>query len=95
MSPHELLQLCQDNIAEWDEHKIGEEPTVMLTLSRKTVPTGKSVRLYGRTGPKGKIANIRKTQTGFAVVAYFPAIPIAQDIADHLGIELKGANEAF
>lgn len=94
MKPEELLQLCQSSIKEWNEHQIGEKPTVMLVLSRKRAPTGKNIRLYGRTGPKGRIANIRQTDTGFAIVAYFPAIPIAQDVADHLGIELKGASEA-
>lgn len=94
MSPEELLQLCQNSIAEWNEHQISDAPTIMLAITRKTAPTGKSIRLYGKSGPKGRIATIREAETGYSVVAYFPAIPIAQDIADHLGIELKGATEA-
>ena len=89
MTPNELLDLCIAQIQEWSEHPVTDDPTVMLVVSRKSAPTGASIRLHGRSGPKGRIANIRETDKGYEIVAYFPAIPIAQEIAAHLGIEIK------
>ena len=89
MTPRQLLDLCLENIREWAEHPFTDEPTVMLVLPRKTAPMGESIKLYGRAGPKGRIANIRETETGYDVVAYFPAIPIALEVAEHLGIKIK------
>ena len=93
MTPRELLDRCLESMKQWAEHQIGEEPTIMLVVPRKTAPMGESIRLYGRSGPKGRIATIKEAQDGYEVVAYFPAIPIAQDIAAHLGIEIRIVSE--
>lgn len=88
MTPQELLDSCIARILEWnDGERFSDEPTICLTLQRTNAPTGDSVRLYGRSGPKGRLATCRQRDGGWMVVAYFPAHAIAVDVALHLGLD--------
>lgn len=86
MTPPELLASCMERINAWNAgEQFCDEPTIALTLERPKPPAGDSVRLYGRSGPKGRLANCRPMNGAWQVVAYFPAVAIARDVAEFLG----------
>lgn len=88
MTPQELFDACMERIVEWNGgERFADEPTICLTLQRKNPPSGDSVRLYGTSGPKGRLATCRPRDDGWMVVAYFPAHAIAVDVALHLGMD--------
>lgn len=81
MSPVDLLDLCMASVARWNaEGATGPAPTVLLVVPKKRCPTGETVALFGRWGPRGRIATIRETDAGYDVVAYFPAIAVVQEM---------------
>ncbi len=86
MTPPELLASCMERIDSWNAgEQFCDEPTIALTLQRPRPPGGDSVRLYGRSGPRGRLANCRPKGDGWQIVAYFPAVAIARDVAEFLG----------
>ena len=93
MQVKELFDLCLDAVDRYNRGEVyAEQPLVMLVLTRKTCPKGKGIRLYGRQGPLGDIANIKIRDDGaFDVCAYFPAIPILESLAQELGVTLPGS----
>jgi hypothetical protein len=89
VTPQELLDSCLERIAVWNAgERYADEPTMALTLQRAKPPTGDHVRLYGRSGPRGRLATCRPRGDGWMVVAYFPAAAVARDIAKGLGVEV-------
>lgn len=89
MTPRELLDACLERLAVWNAgERFADEPTMALTLQRANAPTGDHVRLYGRSGPRGRLATCRPRDGGWMVVAYFPAAAIASDVAAALGVEV-------
>ncbi len=77
MKPVELFDICVDAVNRWNvREQITDVPTVMLVIPRLVCPKGDSIRLLGKSGPLGRIATVKETESGFDVVAYFPALPI-------------------
>lgn len=90
MTPKELFDACMERIEAWNAgEQFTDEPTLALTLQRPRPPSGDTVRLWGRSGPRGRLATCRPRDGGWMVVAYFPAVPIVRDIARELGVDLK------
>lgn len=87
MKPIELFDLCMDAIDRFNRGEVfAERPFIMLTIPRTSCPRGKTVRLFGRTGPAGDIATVKdRTDGQFDVVAYFPAVPIVQALGEMVG----------
>jgi hypothetical protein len=56
--------------------KAAQNVGLYLTIPRKGLPKGSSIRMFGRSGPIGKICCVNKTAHGFDVVAHFngPAV---------------------
>jgi len=87
MTPQELLDGCIERIMAWnDGERFADEPTMALTLQRAKPPSGDSIRLFGRSGPKGRLATCRPRDGGWMVVAYFPAYAIAKGLAEEMGL---------
>ena len=87
MDPASLFDLCMSSIDRWNkEGGIASEPTIMLVVPRQRYPTGETIALLGRRGPRGHIATIREGGTGYEVVAYFPAVEVIETIAQALGL---------
>ena len=82
MHPRELLDLCTASVERWKADGGGEPPaSVLLVVPRSRCPAGRTIALYGRSGPRGRIATIRENATGYDVVAYFPAMAIIDEIS--------------
>lgn len=84
MSPLDLFNLCMDAIARFNAGEVfAEMPFVILTLPRAECPRGKTIRLFGKTGPLGNIATVKECPSGgYDVTGYFPAAPIIQALRD-------------
>lgn len=91
MKPLELFDLCMDAIDRFNQGEVfSERPFVMLTIPRASCPRGKTIRLFGRTGPAGDIATVKVRDDGqFDVVAYFPAVPIVVALGDMVGTKVN------
>lgn len=90
MTPSHLLELCIDAIDRFNRGEmIAKAPFILLTVPRDKLPTGKTIRLFGRTGPAGDIARVNRKGDRFEVVAYFPAVPIIQALGDIVGAPVK------
>lgn len=91
MKPVELFDLCMDAIDRFNRGEVfAEKPFVMLTLPRPGKTCGRTIRLFGNSGPKGDVATAhRRADGGLDVVAYFPAIPIIQALGKEMGIKVK------
>lgn len=58
-------------------------PTIMLKMPLAKPPRGSGIRLFGRSGPAGRVARIDRVEGGFApfeAVAFFPAIKVRATI---------------
>lgn len=87
MDPRALIDLCMQSIDRWNaDGGTGPEPTILLVLPRERCPTGDTVALLGRRGPRGRIATIRETLGGYDVAAYFPAVAVIDEIARAIGM---------
>ena len=87
MQPEELLTLCRRSIAErHGEGDDGAVATVMLVVPRVNCPKGRTVALFGTSGPRGRIATVKETRTGYDIVAYFRAAAIVDALAGHLDV---------
>ena len=81
MTPAELVDLCTTSIGAWRaEGGAGPAPSIMLVVPRRRCPSGETVALFGRSGPRGRIASIRETEHGYDVVAYFPAAGVLDEV---------------
>jgi hypothetical protein len=81
MSPADLVDLCTTSIERWRSGGCaGSAPSILLVVPRTRCPSGETVSLFGRSGPRGRIANIRETPRGYDVVAYFPAAAVLEEI---------------
>lgn len=91
MKPVELFDLCMDAIDRFNRCEVfADKPFVMLTLPRRNKTCGRTIRLFGNTGPTGDVATVhRRADGGLDVVAYFPAIPIIQALAKEMGVNVK------
>lgn len=82
MTPHGLVDLCTAAVDAWnDGGRTDPPPSVLLVVPRARCPSGDTVALFGRGGPRGRIATIRETPGGYEVVAYFPAAAVLDAIA--------------
>ena len=91
MKPVELFDLCMDAVERFNAGEvIADAPFVMLTLPRPGKTCGRTIRLFGKTGPTGQVATAhRREDGGLDVVAYFPAIPIIRALGDEMGVKVK------
>ncbi|GLI99171.1 hypothetical protein [Sphingobium sp. BS19] len=90
MKPTELFDLCMDAIERFNKGEmIADKPFVMLVVPKATCPRGDTITLYGRTGPRGRVATVKERDGKFDVVAYFPAVPIIESIAAEIGAKVK------
>lgn len=91
MKPQELFDLCMDAIDRFNRGEVfADKPFVMLTLPRQQKYCGKTIRLFGRTGPTGEVATAhRRADGGLDVVAYFPAVPIVQALGEVMGVKVR------
>ncbi|MDV5822280.1 hypothetical protein [Sphingobium naphthae] len=91
MKPVELFDLCIDAIDRFNRGEVlAERPFVMLTIPRSGKTCGRTIRLFGNSGPTGDVATAhQRAGGGLDVVAYFPAIPIIQALGKEMGVEVK------
>ncbi|MDF0543348.1 hypothetical protein PX699_13400 [Sphingobium sp. H39-3-25] len=91
MKPVELFDLCMDAIDSFNRGEmVTDKPKVMLALLRPVCPRGRTIRLFGRTGPSGEIAIVKSRDDGqFDVVAYFQAVSIVQALGEEFGVKVK------
>jgi hypothetical protein len=90
MTPQELADACNNSIAAFKDGRFhGEFPTVCLTTPRDKCPTGRSVRLFGRHGPSGQIANCQQRGDRWIVVAYYNANDVLKELSSELGIDMS------
>ena len=91
MKPVELFDLCMNAVERFNAGEVlADAPFVMLTLPRPGGTCGRTIRLFGKSGPTGRVATAhRREDGGLDVVAYFPAIPIIQALGDEIGIKVK------
>lgn len=91
MKPKELFDLCMDAIDRFNKGEVSaDRPFVMLTLPRQQKHCGRTIRLFGKTGPTGDVATAhRRADGGLDVVAYFPAVPIVQALGEMMGVKVK------
>lgn len=79
MKPVELFDLCADAIKRWNAgDQIADFPTVMLVVPLARVPKGNSIRLSGRTGPLGRLAQIKEAGAEYEAIAFFDASKVIQ-----------------
>ena len=90
MKPIELLDKCMEAVDLFNKGEmVSEEPFVFLVLPRPTIPRGRFVRLFGKSGPQGAIATVKPLGDGqFAVAAYFPAVPIIRALGEMVGTKV-------
>ncbi|WP_395393082.1 hypothetical protein WBP07_17995 [Novosphingobium sp. BL-8A] len=91
MKPMELFDLCMDAIDRFNRGEVfADRPFVMLTIPRASKSVGKTIRLFGKTGPIGDVATAhRREDGGLDVVAYFPAVPIVQTLSRMVGTKVN------
>jgi len=71
-----------------------EKPFVMLTLPRPGKSCGRTIRLFGKSGPTGQVATAhRRDDGGLDVVAYFPAVAIIQALGEAMGTKVEVARK--
>jgi len=94
MKPQELFDLCMAAIDRFNAGEVfADVPFVMLTLPRAGKTCGRTVRLFGKSGPTGEVATThRRADGGLDVVAYFPAIPIIKALGEIVGVKVKVAH---
>lgn len=91
MSPQEMFDLCMDAIDRFNRGEVfADKPFVMLTVPRPGKYCGRTIRLFGKSGPTGQVATAhRRPDGGIDVVACFPAVPIVQALGDAMGVKVK------
>ena len=91
MKPVELFHLCMDAIDRFNRGEVSaKRPFVMLTVPRPGKTCGRTIRLFGNSGPTGAVATAhQRADGGLDVVAYFPAIPIIQALGKEIGVKVK------
>lgn len=70
MTPDELRADIAILRRDRKEHGISAD-RILLSVPRDRPPTGLTVGLAGRYGPRGEIANVKKRGERFSVAAYF------------------------
>lgn len=96
MKPLELFNLCMAAIDRFNNGEVyADKPFVYLTVPREKCPKGRSIRLFGGSGPNGEICNIKRRDGLFDVVALFPAVPIVDALAEHVGANVKFSRAAI
>ena len=71
MTADELLQLCAQAIQIQRESPLPSRPFVRLVLTVDKKPTGRSVRLAGNVGPRGRLDIVRPKDGKFECVLLF------------------------
>ena len=91
MKPQELFDLCMDAIDRFNRGEVfADKPFVMLTLPRSGRTCGRTIRLFGKSGPTGEVATAhQRADGGLDVVAYFPAVPIVKALGEVMGVKVK------
>lgn len=91
MKPQELFDLCMDAIDRFNRGEVfADKPFIMLTVPRAGRTCGRTIRLFGKSGPTGQVATAHTRQDGgLDVVAYFPAVPIVQALGEAMGVKVK------
>lgn len=91
MKSIELFDLCMDAIDRFNRGEtFSDKPFVLLTIPRAQKYVGRTIRLFGKTGPTGDVATAhRREDGGLDVVAYFPAVPIVQALGKEMGVKVK------
>lgn len=91
MKPAELFDKCMEAIDAFNRGEmVADKPFVMLVIPKARCPRGDHVSMFGRSGPRGRIACVKDRDDGqFDVVAYFPAVPIVQALGDMVGAKVK------
>ncbi|WDA37877.1 hypothetical protein [Sphingobium sp. YC-XJ3] len=91
MKPVELFDLCMDAIDRFNRGEVfADKPFVMLTLPRPGRTCGRTIRLFGKSGPTGEVSTAhRRADGGLDVVAYFPAVPIVQALGKEMGVKVR------
>ena len=81
MTPYELIDLCDAAIRD----VIVGEPTIMLTVPLERLPRGANVRMFGRTGPVGRLARVDPEGDAYTAVVFFPAVKVRAYVMKMLG----------
>ena len=71
MTADELLRLCAEAVAIQRGSPLPSRPFVRLLLTVDKKPTGRSVRLAGNAGPRGRLDIVRPKGGRFECVTLF------------------------
>ncbi|ALH82948.1 hypothetical protein [Sphingopyxis macrogoltabida] len=90
MTPGDLFDLCMDAIDRFNRGEVSAaEPFIMLTLPRKVPLRGDRIRLFGKSGPFGRVATGKPRDDGlWNIVAYFPAVAVVKALSDMMGVKV-------
>lgn len=90
MTPGDLFDLCLDAIDRFNRGEVSaDEPFIMLTLPRKAPLRGDRIRLFGKSGPLGRVATGKPRDDGlWDFVVYFPAVAVVKALGDMMGIKV-------
>ena len=84
MKPLQLFDMCIEAVERWksDPPEIrGDRPFLLLTVTRPRIPKGEQMRVFGKSGPLGRICNVKEREDGkFDVTGYWPVTPIMQQL---------------
>ena len=72
MTPQQLIDLCDAAIP----NQLVGEPTIMLKLPLDRPPRGDTIRMFGRTGPVGRLARVDPEGDAYTAVVFFPAVKV-------------------
>jgi hypothetical protein len=86
MTPLQLFDLCTDAIQRWEKDPLcirSDKPFLLLTVTKARCPRGDKMRAFGKSGPLGRICNVKERSDGkFDVTGYWPVAPIMQQLID-------------
>ncbi len=86
MTPLQLFDLCTEAVDRWNNDPLGirsDKPFLLLTVTRSKCPRGERMRVFGKSGPLGRICNVKERTDGkFDVTGYWPVAPIMQQLVD-------------
>lgn len=96
MKPQELLDTCLTAIDRFNAGEVfADQPFVMLVLPRNQRSVGRTIKLFGRSGPVGDVATAKpRADGGLDVVAYFKAVAVVKALADMVGVKVNVRRKA-
>jgi hypothetical protein len=95
MTPQQLVDACVGQVNAFNAGElVADAPFISLVVMRDKPPTGETVRLFGRYGPRGRIANCQHRGGKWKIVAYFNPAEILKDLSKEFGFDVTAKQPA-